>query len=290
MFKIGIITDQVSMDFEEALQIIKEFGVRYIEIHSLWNKTIEELTEEEANQAQKLVKKFGFTVSNISSTLFLMCPLQEHKKELKIFDEHFITKIGNYEEHLKALEYCIELCRLFGTDKIRIFGFRKEEDLDKDTAIKLIVEKLRQPVELAEKRKITLILENCPHTYLETGSLTKQVIQKINSKSLKALWDPGNAFRSGKAPYPDDYNNIKSYISHIHLKDFVITDSIYQPVAIGKGNINYRDIIRNLIVDNYEGVISLEPEYKDETGGGAESTKQCLTGMKQIINSLNIEI
>ena len=43
MFKIGIITDQVSMDFEEALQIIKEFGVRYIEIHSLWNKTIEEL-------------------------------------------------------------------------------------------------------------------------------------------------------------------------------------------------------------------------------------------------------
>jgi len=122
MFKIGIITDQISMDFEKALQVIKGFNVRYIEIHSLWNKTVEELTRKEATRAQKLVKKFGFTVSNISSTLFLMCPLQEHEKKLKTFDEHFITKIGNYKEHLKALEYCIELCRIFGTDKIRIFG------------------------------------------------------------------------------------------------------------------------------------------------------------------------
>jgi len=134
--------------------------------------------------------------------------------------------------------------------------------VDKDEAIELIVEKLRQPVELAKERKITLILENCPHTYLETGSLTKQVIQKINSKNLKALWDPGNAFRSGKAPYPDDYNNVKNYILHIHLKDFIITNSIYQPVALGKGNINYKDIMKNLSVDNYKGVISLEPEWK----------------------------
>ena len=44
MFKVGIITDQVSMDFEYALKIIEELGIKYIEIHSLWNKTIEDIT------------------------------------------------------------------------------------------------------------------------------------------------------------------------------------------------------------------------------------------------------
>jgi len=53
---------------------------------------------------------------------------------------------------------------------------------------------------------------------------------------------------------------------------------------------NYKDIMKNLSVDNYKGVISLEPEYKDEAGGGMESTKQCLAGIRQIIKSLNIQV
>ncbi len=58
MFDIGIITDQVSMDFEKALRVIKECGLRFIEIHALWNKNIEDLIDDEIVQAQKLVKKY----------------------------------------------------------------------------------------------------------------------------------------------------------------------------------------------------------------------------------------
>ena len=49
MYKIGTITDQVSMDFEEALFSVRE-QFEYVEIHSLWNKTVEDLSDDEAGR------------------------------------------------------------------------------------------------------------------------------------------------------------------------------------------------------------------------------------------------
>lgn len=290
MLKLGTITDQVSMDLEHALQVIEELGIHYVEIHSLWGKTIENLSVAEAMRAEKMVWKHGLEVSNISATLFLMCHLTESEAEVASFDDYFITKRGNYHEHLKALEYCIELCQIFGTDKIRVFGFRKEDPLDDETAIKMISEKLQDPVELVEKAGVTLILENCPHTYLQAGSQTGQVIERLNSKNLKALWDPGNAFRIGTIPYPDDYEKIREYVVHIHVKDLARENSDYQSVLLGEGEINYKEIIRKLMDDSYGGVVSLEPEFGNKTAGQVESSKQSLARIREILTSLGIQV
>jgi len=125
MLKVGIITDQVSMDFEESLVAIKNFGLKYIEIHALWQKNIEELTDDEFEFANELIKKYNLKVSNISSTCFLQCDLDDKKEEIDAFDDYFITVFGNYKKHLEYFEKCINYCHILGTDKLRIFGFRK---------------------------------------------------------------------------------------------------------------------------------------------------------------------
>ena len=290
MLKLGIITDQVSMDLEHALPVIEDLGIHYVEIHSLGNKTIENLSLSQAKQAQEIVRKYGLEVSNISATLFLMCHLKESKTIIPHFSDHFITKRGDYYQHLQALEYCIQLGEIFATDKIRIFGFRKEKPLDNETAINLISEKLRYPVELAEKAGVTLLLENCPHTYLQAGWQTAKVIEQINSENLKALWDPGNTLRRGTIPYPDDYEKTRQYLAHIHVKDLARENSDYRPVLLGEGEIDYRKIIRNLVEDNYEGVISLEPEYEAKTGGQIKSSKQSVIRIRKILDSLDIQV
>lgn len=290
MLKLGIITDQVSMDLERALPVIEDLGIHYVEIHSLWNKTIENLSLAQVKQAQEIVRKYGLEVSNISATLFLMCHLKESKTIIPHFSDHFITKRGDYHQHLQALEYCIQLCEIFATDKIRIFGFRKEKPLDNETAINLISEKLRYPVELAEKAGVTLLLENCPHTYLPAGWQTAKVIEQMNSENLKALWDPGNTLRGGTIPYPDDYEKAGQYLAHIHIKDLARENSGYRPVLLGEGEIDYRKIIRNLVNDNYEGVISLEPEYEAKTGGQIKGSKQSTARMREILSYLHIRV
>src|SRR3972149_4911551 len=116
MYKIGLITDQVSMDFEEALKFIREEGLEYIEIHALWDKNIEELGDEEAARAKKLADAHGLKVSNISSTLFLQCHLEDSGAGFEKIDDYFITIHGDERAHLGALERCIRLAGVFGCD------------------------------------------------------------------------------------------------------------------------------------------------------------------------------
>ncbi len=287
MFSIGVITDQVGMDFEKALQFIRDLGVGCIEIHALWKKNIEELNDEEVERAHRLVQKYGMKVSVISSTLFLQCHLEENGKEFAPIDDYFITIVGNYDFHIASLKRCIELCGLFETDKIRTFGFIEEKTLDEPAAIQKVAEKLRNPVEMVEEAGITLLLENCPHTYLQYGTRTVQVIQALSSARFKALWDPANTLRAGGKPFPDDYQAIRGNIEHMHFKDLSFEGAPHM-IPLGEGAIDYRSIVRSLLEDNYSGTLSLEPEYIDETGGRPEGVRRAYHGLRNILNELGV--
>jgi len=289
MFKLGVITDQVSMDFEESLRFIKDLGLEYVEIHALWNKNIEELSDEEVAEAKRLVKKYGMKVSLISSTLFLQCHLDDSDKGFESIDDYFITISGDYNTHLKALQRCLELCDIFGTDKLRTFGFIKEKEYDDDVVVEKIVEKLKAPVEKVERAGVMLLLENCPHTYLQFGALTKRVIEVLDSSSFRALWDPANALRSGGKPYPEDYSEIKEYIAHMHAKD-VSSGEAPRMVPLGEGIIDYGGILKSLADERYNGVISLEPEYVDSSGGRPEGCRKSFQGITRILDSIGISI
>jgi len=285
MLKLGIITDQVSMDFEKALKAIKEYGLEYIDIHALWGKNIEELTNDEITAAKKLISKYGLKVSNIGSTCFLQCHLRDNNEiKIKSFSDHFITIFGDYKQHLDYFQHCIKLCEIFKADTLRIFGFRKLEPFT-DNTINLVTEKFIEPVAIAKKAGITLVLENCPWTYLPSGALVSKVINKINSIHLRALWDPGNAYHSGVEPYPDDYLHVKDLLGHIHMKDFKCLNK-KDTVIIGEGDINYQGLLSSLVKSNFQDVLSLEPEYKDKIMGSIESCRRCVVEVRDILKRI----
>ena len=47
-FRVAVINDEITQDFEKACQIVSgEFGLRLIELRSIWNKNVTDLTEKE---------------------------------------------------------------------------------------------------------------------------------------------------------------------------------------------------------------------------------------------------
>jgi len=294
MLKVGIITHEVSKDFEYALEVIKELGIKYIELHSLWNKTIEDLSEKEVEKAKNLIKKYQLIVSNISSTCFLLCPLWNSREKLRNINENFVALWGDYSDHLSYLKRSIQLAQVFDTDLVRIFGFRKIDSYQRldEKILNQIVNRFEKPVKLAEQAGVTLILENCPFSYLGEGRLTSKVLEQINSKNIKLLWDPANAAFAGSEPYPKDYQFVKGNVAHIHLRDLVTDKANKQVkfVPVGKGEINYRSIFQALQDDGYKGVISLEPECVSENGFPESGTKESFDRIKKILDSLNIKV
>ncbi len=274
--KKAIITDQIDMDFDKAVFQAYKWGFQYLEIHSLWGKTIEDLTHDEVDRMAQTINKYHLRVSCLSSTLFLLCPLYQDVSSLEKFSDSFLTYDDTYENHLNKLEWCIDIGKRISADCIRIFPFRIEKEKVPTRAIQLIsdiADKLTKPVQIAEKNQIPLVIENCPFSYLPRGTMTFHLTSTMKNHYLRLLWDVGNSYRSmefdwvkeySDAPLVDEYEIIKSHLFNLHIKDFEHKNGTYQLSVLGNGDIPYQEIFKQMKADHYAKYLSLEPELDRE--------------------------
>src|SRR6266567_2374516 len=69
-FKLGIITDELSGNLEEALPFIASYHLHWCELRELWGKNIMSLSKEELDRARKMIQKHDLQVSDIASPIF----------------------------------------------------------------------------------------------------------------------------------------------------------------------------------------------------------------------------
>jgi sugar phosphate isomerase/epimerase len=270
----SIISDQLSIDFEKALAAAKD-RFEHVEIHSLWNKTVESIDDDEAREVERLLKKYSMNVSCLSTTLFLMCPLYTDVESLEKFSEKFAVFTGELRDHYEMLEKCITLANRFSTKLLRIFPFRIEKQADPDygTVMKHMAAKLEGAVSLAESHEKCLIIENCPHSYLPRGNMTYELVNIVGRRSLMLLYDVGNSFRSGYLRFPEgykrasieqEYEMIKDRVRYFHFKDYRKTAGGYEHTPLGEGDVGYSRLYSRIKKDGGEKCISLEPEVDEE--------------------------
>jgi len=293
--KKSIITDQISMDFEQALQVARTYGYNLVEIHAVWGKTIEMLNESEVFKIRQLLNKYEISVSCLGSTLFLVCPLLE-KYEVNVI-ENYLTFNGSYIEHIEALKKVADISKTLNAPYIRVFPFRypaNEKPKIGDETSQILIEKFANIVDLAKKYDIKLLIENCPHSMGPIGIINKFIIDGVKSKYLNLLWDPGNSFNTSEEILSDKYTNILlkdelreilPFIRHIHLKDYYprVHDgkTNLELVTFGSGIIEYRKLFSILINNGYKNALSLETEV---------NINDTLLSLKTFDNILNNEI
>ncbi len=272
MFRLGIMTDEISEDFAHALAVIEELGVRVIELHSLWEKNICELESHELGRALRLVQQRGFHVSDIA-TLFLRCPLDDDDA---------------YDQHMRMLERGFRIAELFDTPLVRCFsGWRTETPFQQWD---LLLERLTLPVRMAERAGITLAFENVRSCHIGTGAETARLMELVDSPSLRVIWDPANALVSGeRQPYPDGYERVKPWIVHVHVKDArVEPDGSFRWLPIGEGQVDYAGQLQALARDGYTGVVSLETHYQPADGTREQGSRESFHGLQTILRKLGL--
>lgn len=288
--KLSIISDQVSQDLEEALNIIVKEGYEYVELHNVFGHSIETCTREEVDEIQRLLKQYSVKVSNIASTIFFLCPLYP-EDEVSLFNPNFYSIKGNLEYHLKVLENACWIANALECPEIRIFPFRWPDNRKGPYGTKhdfeKIIENIKKALHISKKYHVTLMLENCPYSHLPKGKMTYQVIQEINDPYLKLLWDPANSYRAIRENVPETYMDwnleeefmhLHPYIGHIHLKNYHYVSELVKPfvhVPLLNGDIAYDSLLKK-IQDKCDCFLSLEPEV-DFT--------QTIQSMRQLIQS-----
>jgi sugar phosphate isomerase/epimerase len=287
------ITDEISQDFEHALDVLLEYEAEGAELRGLWGTNISALTNEQAARAVAALKARRMRVACLA-TPFYKCDLTpELAGEGTLEKKLHLAEEQSLELQLDQLQRCIALANLFETQLIRVFTFWRKDVLSPEIEDR-IVAAFEEPVAMAEREGVILALENEHACFVGTGAEAARIVQRIGSPWLQICWDPGNALCAGERPYPEGYDAVKPCLAHIHIKDARQVDGPNGPdyhwCVVGEGDIDYEGQFRALKQDGYTGFVSLETHYKPERGTGPggvgspeDGSRPCLAALRTLL-------
>jgi len=281
-FKLVVITDEVTQDFEKALVWAKSFGLGWVELRFVWNKYVTEFKPDEVKRAKELLAKHGMRVSVVDSPYFKTLLPGTSSKFNEGKKDPMQSDFGRQGE---VLEKAIARATDFGTDKVRIFSFLRVPE--PKTVFDRVAEELSKTAKIAEREEIRLMLENEFSCNVATGVESAGMLKAVKSPALGLNWDPGNAYAAGELqPYPDGYEALdKKRIWHVHLKDAAPNpkggEAIWEP--IGGGKIDYLGQFRALLKDGYQGTMSLETHYLNAAKDKEASSRESMDGLLKVI-------
>jgi len=278
-FRLGIITDEVSQNIEEAIELARAFSLDALELRSVNDKAVHLLSDGEIEAIKAKIDAAGLTVCGLSAPIF-KCHLDRPEE---------------IEEHFRIARRCIEVAGKLGARIVRGFSFWAKQPFAE--AEDRVAEQLRRMAQLFGDAGLTFALEFDPSVYASNARKVRRLIDAVNSPHMLALYDPGNDLwdPDGEIPFPDGYEHLKGKIAHIHLKDAIRKGDEVEGVAIGTGEVDYRGLLERLLQDGYDGFLVVETHYrlasklteeqlKRPSGntfslGGKEASEQCLKVM-----------
>lgn len=280
-FRIAVINDEITQDFGRACEIAsRDFGMRWIELRSMWKKNVVNLDSSEIAEAHRILRKFDLQVTDIASPLFKTdwpgAPKSKFSPKSPQFGADF-----TFNQQDEVLSRSMNLAKEFRTDRIRCFDFWRLADQAPYRAA--MNAKLLETAGKVGKEGITLVLENEPSCNTATGAEAAKVLEAVQTPHLMLNWDPGNAASVGERAFPDGYSHLpKNRIGHCHVKDTVKKGTEYDWAPVGKGLVDWVGQFKALKQDGYHFAVSLETHW-DGGGSPEASTRQSWAGMKDAL-------
>ena len=289
MAKLGVITDGISREFERALEVMQEHGLRFAELQYLWDQEVGDLSDAQIGRAQDLIRQYEMEVCCISRHLFGGLLVGE-------------TAVGDpaHSRHIDALRRCIDTAKAFNCRLVRIMSFRKEmilfgsggaEVWNVSTGAWDKLQQLLEPaVRIAEDQGVTLVVETGNNAMITSAYLGHKLVDEMRSSRLKILWDPGNSLYCNEPSYPDGYEALRGgYLGHLHIKDcrVDIPKATVEQCRFGEGQMAayFEDLAAALKRDGYSGVISFESVFRPESGTFEDGFRSSFPAFRRLFGS-----
>jgi L-ribulose-5-phosphate 3-epimerase len=281
-FKLGIITDEISEEFDEALDFIASYSLAYCELREMWEKNIMTLTRPELDRVKKSIGRHGLQVTSIASPIFKyeLPEMPAHPDQALQFHSTFTER-----DSQMLLNKVFELARYFGTNKVRVFSYWRTREPEK--AYPYVRDRLAKAADLARQNGIILMIENEYDCNVATSKELGRILRDVNSPNLRANWDPANAAVLNEVPYPDGYREVEGLFPHMHVKDVKRNPQTGEVswAPVGSGFIDWRGQLKALYEAGYSGTMSIETHFRPN-GNALASVRASVEGLLQILHEI----
>jgi sugar phosphate isomerase/epimerase len=247
MFTLSAFADEISPDPREQINVLRSCGVRHIELRSILQTNVLDLTDLQVAELKSLLDQNGFRLSAIGSPI----------GKVRI-DQPF-------EPHLQRFGRALELCQVFGTPNVRLFSYYPAEGATAADWPKWrneVLARMSEKVRRAEKAGVRLLHENEHRIYGDSPERVVDLFTQIKSPAFRAVYDPANYVFCGYDPW-EGWQRTKDLTAHFHVKDWVAGAQHGSLAGEGQGRIP--EVMADAVGRQYDGFATLEPHL---LGGG----------------------
>jgi 3-dehydroshikimate dehydratase len=200
--------------------------------------------------------------------------LMELDMEVSMISDYLDIMVDE-SSYMNTIQKCYELiewARCLKCTKIRIFAGNKSSSETSADEWEICVLRLRQLTRLVSENGMQLVIETHPGTLTDKLSSVLRLLGEVDDSNLRVNLDFLHLWESGTPP-KEAYLALQSYTSHYHFKNITQVGflnvfeplNIYSPngsregiVPLGKGAIDYEEIVKLLLEDDCRSSASLE--------------------------------
>ena len=267
-FTLSAFGDEIDADVDEQLRVLNELDIGYLELRSAWGTNVLELSDDEVVRLLDRCEAHSIRVSCIGSPV--------GKSQIS-------RPIG---EVLGDLERIIDIAKMLGTDRVRVFSFYPDDEGQQAGCVDESVSRLRVMTDLAGERGVVLWMENEGGLVGDTPDRCRAIVEGVDSPNLRYVWDTGNYPQAGIERSVDSgWPLLAEYTECVQVKDFRISDGTVTVAGEGDGQV--RELLINLRDSDYKGFLALEPHLliAGQRGGfsGAEGMKMAAEALRGLM-------
>jgi len=240
MFILSAFADEISADPQEQIDVLKQCGVRHIELRSILKTNVLDLTNLQVKELKSLLDREGFRLSAIGSPI----------GKVKI-DQPFAP-------HMQRFERAIDRAHEFGTPNVRIFSYYPPGDGgDMQPHRDEVLRRLAALAARTAGRDVVLLHENEKQIYGDIPRRCVDIVESVGSAVLRLAWDAANYVQCGVRPFSEAYAGVRPHLEYIQVKDALLSTG--EVVPAGEGDGETVETVRALRDDGFDGYFSLEP-------------------------------
>jgi 3-dehydroshikimate dehydratase len=254
MSTLSAFADEISANPEEQVAVLRECGIRYLDLRGAWNKNVMDLTPPELDRFGRILSDAGVGVAAIGS------PIGK-------------TPVAAPASHeLERLAHACELAERFRCRYVRIFSFYAPEGKRIADYSAEVLARIGGWVDYVARSHPGIVLahENESKIYGDLPDRCVEICKRFAGPNFTGCYDFANFVNDGvERPFDTAWRPLKPYTGFFHLKDYKRGG---HPVPMGEGDGEAQRILADAASSGFDGFMTMEPhlaqagQFKGFTG------------------------
>ena len=274
MLRLSAFADEISPDLDEQIRVCRECGVTHFELRSVRGVNVLDFDKDLRAEIRSKLRDNGMGVSAIGSPV----------GKIRVVDP--------WPQHFERFKIAVDAADYFQAPFIRVFSYYPPEKGGPMAPHREeVLRRMRAKVEYVKEENVTLVHENEKDIYGDKGRACLDLMQSVDSPKLRCAFDFANFVQVRENPL-DNWQLLKPYTVHIHIKDARLTDGVVVPPGEGDGHIGH--ILDDAYHSGYRGFLTLEPHLAQDKqfGGfsGPDLFKTAADALKTLCSKHNLPL